>query len=52
MLASHYAPAAPLRLDARSLEAGELGLDFGARLPGAALDLSPAGDLTEAAANL
>ena len=52
MLASHYAPNAPLRLEAARLEAGELGLGFGAALPGATLDLSPSGDLGEAAANL
>ncbi len=51
-LASHYAPRAALRLDARSLRPGEAGLDFAAQLTGATLDLSPAGDLTEAAANL
>ncbi|MDE2578995.1 MAG: threonylcarbamoyl-AMP synthase [Hyphomicrobiales bacterium] len=52
MLASHYAPRALLRLDANELRAGETGLDFGGRLPGAALDLSPRGDDVEAAANL
>ena len=56
MLSSHYAPAALLRLDARSVEAGEAALDFAGALAasGAArrLDLSPGGDLTEAAANL
>jgi L-threonylcarbamoyladenylate synthase len=55
MLASHYAPRASLRLDAQALEDGEAGLDFGGRFegaPGRALDLSPRGDLTEAAANL
>jgi L-threonylcarbamoyladenylate synthase len=51
MLASHYAPRARLRLDATALEDGEVGLDFGGRL-GAALDLSPSGDVEEAAANL
>lgn len=52
MTAAHYAPNARLRLDATSLAADEFGLDFGGRLPGAALDLSPSGDLVEAAANL
>lgn len=51
MLASHYAPNARLRLDATRLEDGETGLDFGGRL-GSGLDLSPSGDLAEAAANL
>ncbi len=58
MTAAHYAPAARLRLDAISLAADEAGLDFGGRLAACAppeavvLDLSRAGDLTEAAANL
>ncbi|WP_395666432.1 L-threonylcarbamoyladenylate synthase [Methylocella sp.] len=54
LLASHYAPRAAVRLDAQSLEAREAGLDFGGRFaPGArVLDLSPRGDLAEAAANL
>lgn len=49
-LASHYAPAARLRLDATDAAADETLIGFG---PGpAALNLSPAGDLTEAAARL
>ncbi|MDR3461186.1 MAG: L-threonylcarbamoyladenylate synthase [Beijerinckiaceae bacterium] len=52
MLASHYAPNAVLRLNASELRAGELGLDFGGALANASLDLSPQGDLQEAAANL
>lgn len=52
MLSSHYAPRAALRLDARTLAPGEAGLAFAGNLPGAALDLSPRGDLAEAAANL
>jgi L-threonylcarbamoyladenylate synthase len=57
MTASHYAPRAELRLDALSLEPGEAGVDFAGALrrsgaEGVLLDLSPAGDLTEAAANL
>ncbi len=57
-LASHYAPRAALRLDAASLARDEAGLDFGGRLSAGAsarapvLDLSPARDLDEAAANL
>lgn len=48
-LASHYAPSASLRLNAVPLP-GEVHLGFG---PGAAsLNLSPRGDLVEAAANL
>ncbi len=58
MTASHYAPDARLRLEAHELLEGEGALDFGGRLtlqapPGAiVLDLSPKGDLVEAAANL
>ncbi|WLR91868.1 L-threonylcarbamoyladenylate synthase [Shinella zoogloeoides] len=58
MLASHYAPDAPVRLDARDVRPGEVLIRFGGKaLPGEAqaalvLDLSPAGDLAEAAANL
>jgi L-threonylcarbamoyladenylate synthase len=51
MLASHYAPNAALRLDAASAEPGEALLGFGP-VAGAALNLSPAGDLREAARNL
>ncbi len=54
MLAAHYAPRARLRLDATHLEPGEAGLDFGGRFASGAkaLDLSPRGDLIEAAAHL
>ena len=52
MLASHYAPSALLRLEAGDVAPGEVGLDFAGRLGGGALDLSPGGDLAEAAANL
>lgn len=49
-LLSHYAPGAPVRLNAQSPGASELYLGFG---PGACdLNLSEAGDLAEAAANL
>jgi L-threonylcarbamoyladenylate synthase len=54
-LASHYAPDAALRLNATSAEPNEALLAFGADVPqGAAMvrNLSPAGDLAEAAANL
>ena len=55
-LASHYAPRARLRLDAGAVAGDEAALDFGGALAGAAslarLDLSPSGDLVEAAANL
>jgi L-threonylcarbamoyladenylate synthase len=54
MLQSHYAPRSRLRLDATSVEPGEVLLAFGTPLPGAVatLNLSEQGDLTEAAANL
>jgi L-threonylcarbamoyladenylate synthase len=54
MLASHYAPATPLRLHAREARDGEALLAFGAAVPKAdhVLNLSTAGDLVEAAANL
>jgi L-threonylcarbamoyladenylate synthase len=58
MLASHYAPNAAVRLDAVHVEPGEALLAFGAnRAAGAehavaVLNLSPAGQLREAATNL
>jgi L-threonylcarbamoyladenylate synthase len=56
MLASHYAPRAKLRLDATSMRPGEAGLDFAGRFGNAdgatTLDLSPEGELAQAAANL
>jgi L-threonylcarbamoyladenylate synthase len=57
-LASHYAPRTALRLDAQSVAGGEALLAFGPALPagaeraGRVLNLSPRGDLIEAAANL
>jgi L-threonylcarbamoyladenylate synthase len=50
-LASHYAPRAGLRLNAGEIESGEVLLGYG-DAPGAKLNLSPGGDLHEAAANL
>lgn len=50
MLASHYAPDAELRLDADAPRDGEVFLGFGSR--NGALNLSPSGDLHEAARNL
>jgi L-threonylcarbamoyladenylate synthase len=55
LLASHYAPDLPLRLGARSVQPQEALLAFGPTpLAGAAAmeNLSAAGDLLEAAANL
>lgn len=53
-LASHYAPSRPVRLEATSVAGDEALLAFGSPLPGACLtlNLSAAGDLSEAAANL
>jgi L-threonylcarbamoyladenylate synthase len=54
MLSSHYAPRARVRLNAAKAEAGEALLAFGPvpPAPGLTLNLSPRGDLIEAAANL
>jgi L-threonylcarbamoyladenylate synthase len=51
MLASHYAPHLPVRLDADSAQNGEALLGFGPAKD-AMLNLSDKGDLAEAAANL
>lgn len=50
-LARHYAPDLPVRLEATKPRAGEAWIGFGA-LGGPELNLSPGGDLAEAAANL
>jgi L-threonylcarbamoyladenylate synthase len=57
MLAAHYAPRAVLRLNVSSVEKGEALLAFGPALnmparDTAVLNLSPHGNLIEAAANL
>lgn len=58
MLASHYAPAARVRLNATTIAPGEAALLFGREDPPgvrearAVRNLSPSGDLSEAAANL
>jgi L-threonylcarbamoyladenylate synthase len=58
MLASHYAPAAAVRLNAVDVKPGEVLIRFGGiAMPGEAnaalvLDLSPSANLREAAANL
>jgi L-threonylcarbamoyladenylate synthase len=55
MLASHYAPSLPLRLEAVSAQPGEALLAFGPEAPpgfAEVLWLSRTGDLTQAAANL
>lgn len=50
MMASHYAPGAQVRLGATTTNPGEVLLGFGA--VAGELNLSPAGDLNEAARNL
>jgi len=58
LLASHYAPAAPVRLEVVDIRPGEAALLFGPHPPMglddavAAINLSPDGDLVEAAAAL
>jgi L-threonylcarbamoyladenylate synthase len=58
MLASHYAPRTPVRLNVERIEAGEALLAFGPGLvagveaAAAVMNLSARGDLNEAAANL
>ncbi|WP_316190095.1 MULTISPECIES: L-threonylcarbamoyladenylate synthase [unclassified Bradyrhizobium] len=58
MLASHYAPRAAVRLEATSLAPGEALLAFGSQTlhgadrAAAVLNLSPTGDLAEAATHL
>lgn len=51
-LASHYAPEAGVRLGVTRPEPGEIWVGFGPDCTGAALSLSPSGDLVEAAAAL
>lgn len=51
-LLSHYAPALPVRLDAAAAGPDEALLGFGPTAPQSALNLSPTGNLEEAAANL
>ncbi|HZZ89314.1 MAG TPA: L-threonylcarbamoyladenylate synthase [Caulobacteraceae bacterium] len=51
-LARHYAPDAPIRLDADAPRPGEAYIAFGPGAPDGSFNLSPAGDLREAAARL
>lgn len=56
-LTSHYAPRAPIRLNASAIRPGEACLAFGQETPPGAdpertFNLSPSGSLVEAAANL
>lgn len=52
MLERHYAPETPIRLNATRFEDDESILGFGPQAPSQSLNLSTAGDLVEAAANL
>lgn len=52
MLASHYAPERPVRLNAEAARENEAFLAFGPHYSEHTLNLSAEGDLTEAAANL
>ncbi len=54
LLVSHYAPSLPVRLNATAVRPGEALLAFGKALPtaNAVWNLSPAGDLAEAASRL
>ncbi|MBN8543384.1 MAG: threonylcarbamoyl-AMP synthase [Alphaproteobacteria bacterium] len=55
MLLHHYAPSIPVRLNATRVEGDEALLAFGTDVPSGArttLNLSPSGNLVEAAANL
>lgn len=51
-LASHYAPSLPVRLNVRRARPGEAILGFAEGAENPTLNLSPSGDVAEAAANL
>ena len=51
-LTLHYAPDAPVRIEAEAAKAGEILLGFGPGVGEARWSLSPTGDLREAAANV
>ncbi|WP_426016739.1 L-threonylcarbamoyladenylate synthase [Brevundimonas sp. DWR2-3-1b1] len=51
-LALHYAPDAPVRIEALGVKSGEVLLGFGPGVGDPRWSLSPSGDLREAAANL
>ncbi len=51
MLTRHYAPSRPVRMNAKTAQPGEVLLGFGS-VDNAAKNLSPSGDLIEAAAKL
>lgn len=52
MQSRHYAPSIPLRLNAKKAKSGEAFLAFGSTEAAHNVNLSPVGDLKEAAANL
>ncbi|PIZ33167.1 MAG: threonylcarbamoyl-AMP synthase [Alphaproteobacteria bacterium CG_4_10_14_0_8_um_filter_37_21] len=53
MMKKHYAPACPVILNAQTMQPGDVLLGFGPKTPkGSTLNLSPTGNLTEAATNL
>jgi L-threonylcarbamoyladenylate synthase len=52
MLERHYAPSRPLRPNATQARSGEVLLGFGPLAPAGSANLSPTGDVVEAAANL
>ncbi len=52
MVLRHYAPRAPVRLHGSSAAAGEVMIGFGPGYDRADFNLSPSGDVVEAAANL
>lgn len=52
LLASHYAPRAAVRLNVQRPQPGDTFIGFGALQNDSALNLSPSGDLVEAASNL
>jgi L-threonylcarbamoyladenylate synthase len=51
-LALHYAPDAPVRIEAQEAKSGEVLLGFGPGVGDPRWSLSPSGDMREAAANL
>lgn len=52
MFSKHYAPQTHIRLNAKEIAEYEIGIDFGQQMSGSMYDLSPKGDLYEAAKNL
>lgn len=52
MVLRHYSPRAPVRLNGSSASSGEVMIGFGPDFDGADFNLSPSGDVVEAAAQL